>query len=287
MLSYSLRVFGLLVVALIYAGFDVFNKRNVPNTVVYATVAVGFLFSITYPLPILGLDLLLALAIGSLGYVAYKTGFLGAGDIYEFVALSLIMPIQPSAYLTSVQQYQLPFIFSVLVTAGYAAVIMMPIYYLVFTKKNREAEKRGHGKKSAFRALTLLVSYLLLLTFIEYSLGISVEGLVLMVVFACAASLISYYGTEINSRMVEFVYPSKLEEGDMLALNLMTRKEISFFKSKSRKFGRLVERSFLKDTSKIRKKVPVYRNSIPLALFVLIGTILSILVGNILFLFIT
>ena len=287
MLSYSLRVFGLLVVALIYAGFDVFNKRNVPNTVVYATVAVGFLFSITYPLPILGLDLLLALAIGSLGYVAYKTGFLGAGDIYEFVALSLIMPIQPSAYLTSVQQYQLPFIFSVLVTAGYAAVIMMPIYYLVFTKKNREAEKRGSGKKSAFRALALLVSYLLLLIFIEYSLGISVVGLVLMMAFACAAAMISYYGTEINSRMVEFVYPSKLEEGDMLALNLMTRKEISFFKSKSRGFGRLVERSFLKDTNKIRKKVPVYRNSIPLALFVLIGTILSILVGNILFLFIT
>ncbi len=286
MLSYSLRVLGLLSVALIYAGFDLFNKRNVPNMVVYATLAVGFLFAITYPLQVLELDLLLALAIGSLGYVAYKTGFLGAGDIYEFVAISLILPIQPSAYLTSVPQYQLPFIFSVLITAGYAAVIMMPIYYLIFTKKNREASRRNSEKKNGFRAIALLAAYLLLLLFIEYSMGISLVGLALLLVFACAASLVSYYGVEINSRMVEFVYPSKLEEGDMLALNLMTEKEISFFQAKSRSFGRLVESSFLKDANKLKKKVPVYRNSIPLAFFVLIGTVLSILVGNILLLFI-
>ena len=42
MLSYQeIEIFVLVLVTLIYAMFDVFNKRNVPNIFVYATIGLG------------------------------------------------------------------------------------------------------------------------------------------------------------------------------------------------------------------------------------------------------
>ena len=76
------RIIVLLAIATLYAIFDVFNKREVPNAFVYACLAVGILVTFTYGLTLAEMSLLLALAIGAGGYLVYRAGYWGAGDFF-------------------------------------------------------------------------------------------------------------------------------------------------------------------------------------------------------------
>ncbi|MEM0094743.1 MAG: hypothetical protein QXX74_02350, partial [Candidatus Micrarchaeaceae archaeon] len=64
----------------------------------------------------------------------------------------------------------------------------------------------------------------------------------------------------------------------------MSRKEIAFFKGKTSLFGRLASEDLIKKIKNVKVKLPVYKHAVPLALFTFIGTIISLLVGNVVFL---
>jgi hypothetical protein len=88
------------------------------------------------------------------------------------------------------------------------------------------------------------------------------------------------YDQRIYLGMVEFIYPNKLEEGDMIATNLMSKKELAIFQRKS-DFGRLASDRLIAQIKKVRVKLPVYRDSVPFSLFIFIGVLISIAYGNI------
>ncbi len=92
-LAFSISLLALAAVTIIYAAFDVFNDRNVPDAFAYASVVFGLAVTVLFNSGILAFSLALALLVGALGYLVYKTGFWGAGDIFELVAVSLLLPI--------------------------------------------------------------------------------------------------------------------------------------------------------------------------------------------------
>lgn len=272
----SARLVILVVVALIYALFDVFNKRNVPNLFIYVTIVIGVVVTLTYGYSTAVLSIAIALAVGLLGYFAYRWGVLGGGDIFEFVFVSLMIPIQPVPILTGVSQIALPFLFSVLIAAGYAASIFIPIYYLFLARRRIQTDRR-----MLLRGLLLFASYLALMALLSLFVRLSLTVVVLILLIAIPSAIILAYERSIYEGMVSMIYPRELEDGDMIAVGLMKQSEVRYFKRITNRFGRLADRSLIQKIKNVRKKIPVYRNSVPFALFIFIGVVVSLLFGNI------
>ena len=171
MLNQSFISAVLIVITAIYALFDVFNKRNIPNIFVYLTVAVAFAITLTYGYSTIIYSIAIAVIVAIPGYLLYKKGFLGGGDFLEFVAISLILPIQPNPILYSEVQIPIPFIISVLLAAGYTVSIYIPIYYL-----SRSARKPKIDRKRVFSGIVLLSSYAVLIALMYEGWGSGLHG---------------------------------------------------------------------------------------------------------------
>ncbi|MGC8629006.1 MAG: prepilin peptidase [Candidatus Micrarchaeia archaeon] len=275
-----LRVGLLLAIALLYAFFDLFNKREVPDLVVYSALAVALGLTFTYPLPVAELSMLLAIAIAAIGYVIYKAGYWGAGDFLEITTISLIMPIQPTPILTPINQLGLPFVLSFFISTGVAAIWIVPIYYLLKWRK-KPLRKTQTQQIYKMLGIILLSLYLLLLLFIYFVFGINLTRVVIIALIGVPSAITLAYEEEITSTMTSSILPKELEEGDIIAINIMDKKDIRYFRSKYSKFGRLVTKEAIEKMKQVNKKLPVYRHAAPFAVFVLIGVIISLLFGNI------
>jgi Flp pilus assembly protein protease CpaA len=268
-----IRVLVLLAFATLYAYFDIFNKRSIPDSFVYLSIIVGIIFTFFYPLKTLELSLLIAAFVVAASYILYKAGFLGLGDGLELAFVSLMLPIQPTP-LVNIPQLGLPFILSVFISSGIVAIIALPIYYML----NGKPEIR---KESVMKAFVVFISYLLLLMLVYLLLGhIALIPIVFIIIIAFFSALIFLFEVSMNERMITWIYPSRLGEDDIIAINLMSKKDIMFFKSRYPGFGRLADRKAIIALRNIKKKIPVYTNAIPFSAFILSGIILSLLIGD-------
>ncbi len=284
----TFRIGSLLVIALVYMLFDLFNNRNVPSIFAYATVAFGALMTIAYypNLQVMGISALIALIICGLGYFLYRTGQIGAADVTEMAAISLILPIQPVAYLAADPQFGLPFILSVFLAAGVFALLMIPLYYM----PRAGLLKRGLGKmvknRDIFKGVVLGAAYAAFLVFTAYYFPLSTIGVIAVVVVMACSIATAVFERPITDSMVKYLPISQLEEGDIIAFNLMNAKDISAMRRRVKSFDRLATIELIKKlkASKVRSKLPVYRSAMPLALPLFIGVVASLLLGNVILL---
>ena len=268
-----IRVLVLLAFAALYAYFDIFNKRSIPNSFAYLSIVVGIIFTLFYPFKTLELSLLIAVFVVAIGYVLYKAGFLGLGDGLELAFVSLMLPIQQTPLL-NIPQLGLPFVLSVFISSGIVAIIALPIYYMLNSKLELK-------KESILRASVVFISYLLLLMLVYLLLGhIALVPTVFIIIIAFFSALIFLFEASLNERMITWVYPNKLGEDDIIAINLMSKKDIMFFKSRYPSFGRLADKKEIAALKNIKKKIPVYTNAIPFSAFILAGIILSLFIGD-------
>jgi hypothetical protein len=279
MLSYpEIEISILILVTFVYAMFDVFNRRNVPNVFVYATIGLGVALALFANS---GLDLVIAFVvaaiIGSLGYLLYRHGLLGGGDVLEFVFIALVLPVQLPPIYSNAYQWNIPFVLSVMIAAGYTSLLFIPIYYLGIKRPKRDAWKpEGKNIKSG---IVLFAAYLVFIIAIKSTYGISLLGTALILLLAISSVIIMIYERRIYLGMVEFIYPNRLEDGDMIAVNLMDKKDITYFGRRA-KFGRLASKKLISQIKGIKKKLPVYRDSVPFSLFIFLGVVISLLFGN-------
>jgi len=268
----------LLVIAFVYAIFDVFNNRNVPNLFVYFTLIIGLAVALIFNSgQLLLLDLGIAAIIALLGYLLYRFGFLGGGDALEFVFVSLVLPLQLEPLWSSTYQFNVPFIISVMIAAGYTALVFIPIYYLGLRRK--AGEKAAPTMKNVALGALFFAAYMIFLLVLKFTVGISLIGIGLILILALVSSVTIIYEKRIYLGMVSFIYPKELEEGDMIAVNLMSGGDIGAFNKKTR-FGRLATKKMISDIKGMKVKLPVYRDSVPFSLFIFIGIIISLLFGN-------
>ncbi len=288
MLSLFLILAAMLVIALIYAIFDTFNHRDIPDSIAYASVIIGLLVTFTYPEPIIVYSLLTAVAIAAVSYLLYRYGQMGAGDGFEFIALSLMLPIWQSPILTNIDQFNMPFILSLFIATGAITIVGVPIYYLMIYKPDAQQSKAeakiGHGRKEAIQAAVLLLAYLALYGIIYEMVGFNYVGFMILLVIAVPSAVIMAAGRRINIRMVRWIYPDRLEPGDSIAVNMMGNDEVRFFSKRSKRFGRLATERLISEVRSVRRKIPEYRNAVPLSLGMFFGLIIALLLGNLLLL---
>lgn len=282
---YTIRILVVLAITLIYAIYDVFNNREVPDLFVYASLVIGIVMLLTYNFQEIFWGLLVAAIVFALGYALYRGGWLGAGDFLEFVFIAIALPTAITPLYSSTPQFSSPFIFSVFLGAGYAVTVFLPVYYLLFTKKS--SDERQHLRNYSPRymlGLSVLLLYAGLILLLSQLVTYTLTSIIVIELLAVPSSLILIYEKAIYYRMVSFVYPRELQREDMIAVNLMSKEEIGYYRQRTRSFGRLVTKSILERIKTGKLKIPVYRNSVPFALFIFIGTVISLLIGNIVFL---
>ncbi len=281
-----LRIASLIAIAFIYLLFDVFNKRNVPSIFAYATVAYGFLLTLTYlNIPLIATSLGIAAAIAALGYLAYRAGQLGAADFLEFAALSMIIPLQPVPYLLGAPpQFGLPFIISLLVNTGIIALVFVPIFYLSkAARKGLPWKKLKTGEVA--KAITLLFAYAAFALFL-LAVGAGAAGIALVAVLGAFSTVLLLTSGRITTAMASYLPPSRLQPEDMLALNLLEDSDIRRIRKRIKSFQRLVTPRMLKELreKRFREKLPVYTDALPLALPIFAAVLLALLLGNLMLL---
>jgi hypothetical protein len=275
--GFVVPMISLIAISVLYAAFDLFNKRNVPDAFAYASVLAGLTITLAFHQADLILSLLVAAIVGSLGYLVYRMGLWGAGDYFELMAISLIMPVQPTPIFASVAQLGLPFILSVFVATGFAAIWIVPIYYLLFTRRPWQMKP---DIKHVSYGISLFLLYAMLFLFVYYFYSFSLYRLMLIALVAIPSALTLVFEDEITARMVKRIRPRALDEGDIIALNMMTSNERRYF-FRYPGFGRLATKALIARMRNSKRSLPVYRNAAPLAVFILIGVVISLFFGNV------
>jgi Flp pilus assembly protein protease CpaA len=279
----TISIASIIVIAFVYMVFDVFNRRNIPNTIVYASLVYAVLVALFYFNSGTLVSFIIAGAIGLAGYAVYKVGQIGAADVVEFAVLSLLMPYQVISYGIG-ESATMPFIFSLLINTGIAALIIVPLYYIPKGYSRVKGALKMISKADLAKAVVIGMTYIIFIGFLVIVVGIGFLQFLLLALIMLSSIAIVLFERLITRGMIEYVKPDKFDSGDIIALNLMKESDIRKVKSKVKSFERLVNEGMIKEMirKRVSTKFPVYKEAMPLALAILIGAILALYFGNLL-----
>ncbi len=243
--------------------YDVFNKRNVPNNLLYVFLAAAFIVDLVYyDQDIFLFSVALAIFFAGISYVFYRFGQLGGADVFIIASVILLLPLHPAFVGLA---FNLPFLVSVMIFAGIAFAIYVVAY---FGLKLREASARP---KLVY--LLLIIPYLLFALVYVNSVIFSLMYFVFVTILLFATTFFLMYREDINLLLAERMTPSELEEEDVLALEMMDQAAVKKYKLKRIATSSEIERM----TSLKVPEVWVYSKLPPFLPFFLLGMILSLL----------
>jgi len=250
----------------ISAYYDIRNNRNIPSVLLYLFLGISAVlafFTSSEP----GLTLATAAVLFLAGYTFYRLGHIGEADVYVISSLALLLPrspVEPYGYV--------PFVFTVLVLAGivfsgYAASVYLPA-----------AMKRK--KRLSWRELSAIALLIGLLCVTVYMLNVmgmfTVWYYLIFAYFMALAILFMVYKNEIKQSMMEVIPVSRIEDGDVIAVETLDREYVE-----KNKIPRVFKQS---DLNKLKKagirKLPVYTKLPPFLPFVFIGLLISLYTGD-------
>jgi Flp pilus assembly protein protease CpaA len=262
---------------LICTYYDLFNRRNVPNILLYAFLGISLLvaavdFNAQNALFVFGV----ATAVFAIGYlVLYRTGMMGGADIYILAAIALLLPYAPSTVAFSGTVYY-PFIVSVIIASGVSFMVYEVVKNMPLAARAVASGKFKLQASKVFQAGAVLLAYVFLYS-TAGTLGIFPPAYFAFVSFLVFVSLFFLFFKEIvNESMAEAVAHSKIEEEDILAVEMMDAADV-----KKYKLQRLMDAAELKRTAKFPiKKWMVYKHLPCFTPHILIGLLFSVFVGD-------
>ncbi|MDE1871265.1 MAG: hypothetical protein KGI06_03430 [Candidatus Micrarchaeota archaeon] len=288
MLLYLVRVISIVLIALAYMLFDLFNKRNVPSVFVYSTLAYGALLTILYlNARTIAISASISLVVLGVGYVVYRIGQLGAADVFEFAAISLMLPIQGMPFIASyAPQLSVPFIVSVAINAGIIALAIVPIYYIPKAiSRLKKPITSLINKGNLLSASLLAIAYIVFIYFATLVISLNYFAIIMLAIMLTSSFLVMLFSVPVTYSMVREVTVKQMEEGDIIALNLMGERRVLALKKKIKGFGRLVTSDVMRQLKKagVKDKMPVYKEAMPFALPIFVAVIFTLLFGNMIF----
>ncbi len=251
--------------------FDLFNKRNVPNNLLYLFLAVAFAANLLfYEQDILLFSIFVAIPIALFGYVFYKMGQIGGADVLVLLAINFALPIHPSLSQLS---FNFPFIASTFVFSG----VIFALYFLV----NFSIKLQKLGTKPNRLAFALLIPYALLAYFYINSPLYSPVYLAFISIMLLSSIFFIAYRKDVYKLQAQKIALSKAETEDVLALELMDQEYV-----KKNKLQRLLTLGEMIRLKKLKiKELWVYTKLPPFLPFLFVGFILALFYSKYLLLF--
>jgi Flp pilus assembly protein protease CpaA len=246
--------------------YDLYNKKNVPNNVLYAFLAVAFIVNlIFFQEDLFWFSIAAALFFSAIGYIFYRVGQLGGADVFVIASIMLLLPIHPSFVGLA---FNLPFIFSVIVFSGVLFAIYVMAY---FGYKLYKVEARAN-----WLYLLMFIPYFLFAWVYVNSFLFSPVYFAFITILLFASIFFLMFKKPLMGVLSEPLPVTQLEEEDVLALDLMNKDLIERYKLKRLLTKKEIER--LKKT-KI-EEVMVYTKLPPFLPFLLVGMVLGLLFGS-------
>lgn len=260
------------------AYYDVFNKKWVPNLLLYAFVAAAFLINIVYFEQGLFMQ---AAAFGAaaflLSYPLYRAGQLGGADVFCYASIAMAIPYLPSPMLNPAASAPYPFILSVLVPTGLAFIAHMAARFVPYVLSQMK-KGRVHFSVGKLVAPAILSAAFIVFAYAVSTLPVSLPlGYFALLAFLFASLMFfSLFKSEVKDSMVGRVAVSKLQEEDVLALEKMDAKLVSRLKLQPLITGKIIDA-----LSKAKlKSVPVYTNMPFFLPYLLFGLLFTLLFGD-------
>ena len=262
------------------AYFDLFNKKWVPNCLLYGFAAVAVLANLVFYGPVSLHALLFGAAAFLLAYPLYKMGQLGGADVFAFASIAALVPYFQSPLLAPAQQVQYPFILSVMVPTSIFFILHMLVRFIPYVhRKLMRGQLEITPAKAAGPALLAISFAVFLAVLLSLPVQLPPAYLALLSFLFAALVFFSFFKEDIKASMVQNVPVSRLMEEDVIALEKMD-KELA---RKLRLYPLLdaKEIAILKK-SKV-KSVPVYTGMPFFLPYLLAGLAFTLLFGDLLF----
>lgn len=246
--------------------YDLYNKKNVPNNILYGFLAIAFIVNlILFQEDLFWFSIAVALFFSAIGYIFYRVGQLGGADVFVLASIMLLLPIHPSFVGMA---FNLPFIFSVIVFSGVLFALYVMFY---FGYKLYKVEAKAN-----WLYLLMFIPYFLFAWVYVNSFLFSPVYFAFITILLFASIFFLMFKKPLMGVLSETLPVSQLEEEDVLALDVMNKDLVERYKLKRLLTKKEIER--LKDT-KI-EEVSVYTKLPPFLPFVLIGMVLALLFGS-------
>ena len=203
----GVRILAVVVFTAAAAYYDIFNKKWVPNLLLYAFVAAAFALNIIYFEQTLFIQAVaFGIAAFLLAYPLYKMGQLGGADVFCYASIAMAIPYLPSPILNPAASAPYPFILSVLVPTGLAFIVHMFARFIPYILLQA---KQGKLHFSVGKLVTpaILSAAFIVFTYTISTMPVSLPfGYFLLLAFLFASLLFfSLFKSEIKDSMVERV----------------------------------------------------------------------------------
>jgi len=263
--------------------FDIFNNKNIPDKILFPFLMIGILIALVDFGLLTIYSFMIAIIIGIIGYFAYRAGQMGAGDVLILMTLCFLLPIYPSEINTTRIQgintgfQQLPFILSVIIYSGIAFIFYI---FIVFTPKIIKYLRAGRIKIHLYQLLYSILMIIVLIMFMYIAARIPIISIwysILITILVFASIYFTLFKEGLHKIMITNEPINKIEDQEVIAIESMDKAIVNRYKIKK------VFRK--KDAARLKKaginKLPVY-SGMPLFIpFILIGLILSLVLGDI------
>jgi len=255
----------------IAAYFDLFNKKNIPDPLLYGFLAVALIVNaFFYQETLFWFSLTIAAFISVIGYIFYRLGQLGAADIFILASIMLLLPVHPSF---AAMPFNIPFVFSVIIFSGVAFALFVLFYF-------GWKMLRTDAKPNLLYALMLIPYALFAYVYVNSFLFSPVYfGFITVLLFS--VTFFMMFRESLNRLLAEEMPVSQLQPEDVLALEVMNKDLIARYK-----IPRLMTREGIERLKKSRvTELWVYTKLPPFIPFLLAGMALSMFYARNLLLF--
>lgn len=253
------------------AYYDIFNKKNIPDPLLYGFLLVALLVNVFfYQESLFWFSLVMAAFISAIGYVFYRVGQLGAADIFIIAAIMLLLPLHPSS---AGMPFNIPFVFSVIIFSGVVFALFVLVY---FGWKLLHSE----AKPNLLYAL-MFIPYALFAYVYMNSFLFSPVYFAFITILLVTVTFFMMFRESFNRILSEEMPVAQLQPEDVLALEIMNKDLIARYK-----IPRLMTREEINRLKKSKvTDVWVYTKLPPFIPFLLAGMALAMLFARNLLLF--
>ena len=263
------------------AYYDVFNKKWVPNWLLYAFIGAAVLLNTVFFEPALFAQaLILGAAAFLVCYPIYRLGQLGGADVYAYAAIAATLPYLPKPLLAPAQSVPYPFIFSVLAPTGLAFILHMLARFIPYISRQVSAGriKLTYSRLAPPALVSLAFAFFAyVLSSLPVSLPLSYVAVLSLLFLALV--FFSAFKQEIKDSMVQLLPVSRLQEEDVLALEKLNPalvRRLSLQPLLSAKSIAALKKSKL-------RRVPVYTKMPFFLPYLLFGLLFTVLFGDLIF----
>jgi Flp pilus assembly protein protease CpaA len=250
----------------------------IDDRIVYAMIGIGLVLDVlTFDQAFITNSVGIAAVVFAIGYLFYRTGQLGGGDVLLFAGIQLLLPYAPDATaalgLAPVQFSLMPFLVSVIAASS--------LYALAGTAAKYALELRGHRLKpdlpyvimgvAAFAAVLNLAS--------KTGGGLFTYGLFSVMILP-GIFLMAFKRQITDELIIRKIRIAQIEDEDILATEKMPARII-----KKYGVGRVLTKKQVEKLRKIEKAekmhlFPVYKNLPRFGPYILLALATCLIVGD-------